>query len=163
MPSRNPLEPSVPRTLIRARRRIIATTIVDRCQALPEDERDLLLAVFEQGRTIQQVVRRQDPDPATLSRRSALARRNLRRLVRRILCPTFDVVRRLGPSWPPAMARVGHACFIRGLSMREAADALDISLYNVRRHAQAIRAIALASLNTPSPAPTPNQARDRAA
>lgn len=141
MASRLAFDPS-PRRLSRQRRRELAALLVARADALPEPDKALILEVYAAGRSVLDATRRDNPDPATLPARAGANRRRVRRLTRRMLTPTFELVRTQQPAWPPIRARVGHACFILGLSMRAASESLNLSLHTVRSHAHAIRAMA---------------------
>lgn len=134
------------RSLARARRRDVAAFMVKRADALAPDERALILTVYGEGRSVLEATRRQDANPATLPLRAAAERRRVRRLARRMTNPAFDLVRTRSNTWPPAMARIGRACFIEGLSMREASIRLRLSVYTVRSHMQAIRAMAASTI-----------------
>ena len=128
----------------RQRRRAIASALVSRAAALPDDDRDLILAVYADGRSILSIARRDEDDPERIRLRAAAIARRVRGLSRRMLHPAFDAVVLHAHAWPPAMRRVGHACFVLGLSMRRAAKQPGLSLHALRTHAQPTRALAAA-------------------
>ncbi len=136
------------RTRSRLRHRDVCLTLIHRADLLDAADRALLIAVYADGRSVHSLARADDPDPATLHQRSATLRRRVRRLARRLLTPTYQLVRTQSDSWPPVMVRVGRACFVQGLSMRDAARKLRLSIHTVRSLAQSIRALAAAA---PSP------------
>lgn len=128
----------------RLRLRTVCLTIIDRAQALAPDDRDLLIAVYADGFSVQHLARTLDPTPATLQTRAAALRRRVKRLTRRVLDPAFELVRTQSDAWSPVMARVGRCCFLQGLSIRETARHLRLSVHTVRLTAQSIRALSVA-------------------
>lgn len=81
-------------------------------------------------------------------------RRRVRQIAARVLSPIFVFVvahldpsdpgerRRLGlPCWSPTRRKIAQACVVRGLSFREAASELRVSLHTVRREMQSVRAL----------------------
>lgn len=130
--------------LKRGRRRDIAAALVERADALPDPDRALILAIYAQGRSVMDVTRDDTTSPGTLVVRAACTRRRVRALARRLLDPTFELVRMRSELWPPVMGRVGRACILEGLSMRQASQRLGVSVHTVRTHVHAIRALSLA-------------------
>jgi DNA-directed RNA polymerase specialized sigma24 family protein len=57
------------------------------------------------------------------------------------MSPQFIYVLRQRDEWTPTRRRVATACLLHGLSLRQAAAALHLSLYTVRRHQDAIIAL----------------------
>lgn len=157
MASRSNLVAFLPSSLARGRRRDVAAHIVQCAAELPEDDRTLITAVFAEGRTVLALARRQTSDPAAIAALAVRLRRRVRRLTHRLLDPAFDLVRTRSCTWSPALARVGHARYILGLSIRETADRLRLSTHTVRNLSQVIRTLAAsppssAALSTPPPA-----------
>ncbi len=124
--------------------------ILRRARWLDPDDAALLRAVYEQARPVAEIARLLDVDPRSV-------RRRVRILSERVLHPRFLVaarvvrpdadLRRLVPepdpaAWPPNRRRVAEAMVIRGLNMRDASIALGLSLHTVRRHIDAIHALA---------------------
>ena len=93
---------------------------------------------------------------------AATSRRRLRRLTARLLDPAFELVRTRAHSWTPTLARVGRARFIRGLSIRQTAQELRLSMHPVRAMSQAIRAMAAAP-HSPAAAVAAPPSREAAA
>lgn len=96
------------------------------------------------------------PRPGVLARPGRAGRTlryRVRRVVRRMLTPEYQAVARwmalekLGSAasawngWGPTRRRVAICCGLHGLSLREAAADLNISLHTVRRHWDAVRAL----------------------
>lgn len=108
--------------------------IVARAAFLPPSERLLVESYFREGRTIKILAEASATDPRVLSRR-------LRRLTERLLSDRFSFVLRNFEGWSPSRRRVAMAMVMQGLSMRAASIHLRMSLYSVRRHADAINAL----------------------
>jgi DNA-directed RNA polymerase specialized sigma24 family protein len=127
--------------LRRGIRREFAAALVERAAHLPEADRLLIEGVFRDGRSIAQIaeVWIKNPDPAYTPKS---LRRRLHRLVERLRSPAFALVAQHRDRWNPPMARVATACVLQGRSLREAADSLGMSLHTVRRHLDAVTAIA---------------------
>jgi DNA-directed RNA polymerase specialized sigma24 family protein len=125
-------------------------TVVRRAAWLAPTDGAVLLSVYEQGLPVAEAARRLGTDEKALTRR-------IRRLIERVMAPRFVLaarvlrpdpdLRRLLPepdplAWPPTRRRVADAVVIRGLTMRHAAAELRTSLHSVRRHMDAIHAMA---------------------
>ncbi len=145
--------------------RQLAETLADRAKRLPKPDRLLVEAVFRDGLSVvdvwdmglvshQRVCSRSDrpagddtlhpsddQDPAR-QRRVGIRRlrRHLKRLVERLASPRFVCVERFGQSWPTTRRRVAQACVIEGLSIRQAARTLNLSIHTVRKQLQTIDA-----------------------
>ncbi|MCL4220144.1 MAG: hypothetical protein KJZ65_02120 [Phycisphaerales bacterium] len=115
-------------------RRDRADCVVARAAFLAPAERLLVESYFRDGRTIKILAEASNTDPRVLSRR-------LRRLTERLLSDRFSFVLRNFESWSPSRRRVATAMVMQGLSMRAASMHLRMSLYSVRRHADAINAL----------------------
>jgi DNA-directed RNA polymerase specialized sigma24 family protein len=127
--------PSEGADLRRARNKQFAEILVARAQWLSPPDAALVRATFGQGSTVAQVARLARTDARSL-------RRRLRRLVRRLSSREFLVVLRAWEHWAPTRRRVARACFIDGLSQRQACKALKLSLHTIRRHSSAVKALA---------------------
>jgi DNA-directed RNA polymerase specialized sigma24 family protein len=116
------------------RRREVAAFIAARAEFLGPDERELMRAVYEEGKT-----------PTDLSRLTGLRprhiQRRVRRILRRVLSDRFLFVAAQRADWPAGRQRVATAVVLRGLSMRRAAQELGVSIYAVRYHMQAVEAM----------------------
>jgi hypothetical protein len=119
--------------LRRHRRRDEVETILLRAEHLPPADRALLLAVFQAGQTAIQVA-------ALRGQPAKIVRREVRRLVARVLTPEFLHVVQRRSRWSRARQQVGQVCFVERLSLREASRRLALSMYAVRRHCEWIRA-----------------------
>jgi DNA-directed RNA polymerase specialized sigma24 family protein len=152
--------------LRRSQRREAVQVLLDRAQAaeLPSEQVALLRAAYADGRSaieIAALVSAASIDPThaadaprdpTIPRVSATPRairRRLRRLSRRVMSPQFIFVLRHRDTWPPSRRRVATACVLHGLSLRQAAASLRLSLYTVRRHHDAIGALFESVTRTP--------------
>lgn len=129
--------------LRRGVQRGLAEALVERAALLPAPDRYLIEGVFRDGRTIAELAALwgEDPEPGQTPR---ALRRRLHRLVARLRSPAFVLVAEQQERWEGPMARVGAACVLRGRSMREAAGELGMSIHTVRRHLDAIMALASA-------------------
>lgn len=137
--------------LRRRSRRAYAETLVQRAAWLPATDRELVEAVFDEGLSVAAYVRRMrergaDIHPGRSALTARAARRRLRGLIARVLSPRFVFVVERRTAWAASRRRVAMACVVRGLSLREAAAALGMSLHAVRRHMDAVDALCLAHL-----------------
>jgi len=103
-------------------------------RALPEDERSLLEAVYGRGLSVKDVAGLVREEPRRLARR-------VKRLVERLLSPRFAFVYARRHAWPPRRRRVAETVVLHGRSMREACDALALSLHTVRRELDKVDAL----------------------
>lgn len=115
-------------------RRDRADSLVARAAFLPPDDRALIEAYFRDGQTIKVLSELHHTDARAMSRR-------IRRLCERLLSERFGFVLRNFESWSPSRRRVATATMLHGHSMRAASGVLRMSLYSVRRHADAINAL----------------------
>ncbi len=129
-----PTDPEQALDLRKRFRRDRADCVVARAGFLPPAERLLVESYFREGRTIKILAEASKTDPRVLSRR-------LRRLTERLLSDRFSFVLRNFETWSPSRRRVATAMVMQGLSMRAASIHLRMSLYSVRRHAEAINAL----------------------
>ncbi len=119
--------------------------LVRRAAWLTPEDRELVTSVFGEGLSVAAYTRRRrEHDPvAPVSVRTA--RRRLRRLVTRLLSPRFAFVIENRGDWPATRRRAAMACVVQGLSLREAASKMGVSLHAVRRHMDAVEALYLAT------------------
>ncbi len=109
--------------------------ILLRAEFLPKPDQALLEAYFRQGVGAD--------DLAALDGRSARTiRRRISTLADRVLDDLFVFVMRSQERFSPSRRRVAEAVYLHGLSRREAAESLDMTLYRVRRHCDAIEELA---------------------
>jgi len=118
-----------------------AERLVDRASALPDPDRVLVELVFREGKSMSDIAALRGVPPSVL-------RRRVRRLVRRMASDEFLFVSRHvaprhgGPcAWSGTRRRVAEACVLRGLSLRQAATLLNLSLHTVRTHRVALAAM----------------------
>lgn len=111
-----------------------AARLRHRAALLPDDERALVEALFEHGRSICSMARLMDLWPTTLKRR-------LDRVVTRLASPKFGFFAARLPRLSPVRQRIARACILHGFSQRAAARELRMSHHVVRRHADALHAM----------------------
>lgn len=120
--------------LRRRRRRELAEQIVRRADWLPREDKSILQAIYEDGRSVTEVAVLRGDSPRQL-------RRRVHRLVERVLSQKFTFVAAHLPSWSPTRRRVAEACVLHGLSLRRAAERLGLSHHTVRRNYEAVHAL----------------------
>lgn len=126
--------------LRRRRTRELAEIVVDHAQELRTEDRAVVMAIYRDGMTAQ--------DVAELRREPARRiRQRVRRLVSRLLSDRFLFVLRERDGWPPRRQRVARACVLEGRSMRAAAEHLRMSLHGVRREMQVVDAMYVEAVN----------------
>jgi DNA-directed RNA polymerase specialized sigma24 family protein len=116
--------------------------IVAAAAVLPDQERLLIETTYGDGKRLTDIARLRGDDPRTL-------RRRVRGIVRRMLDPEFGFVASRRAEWPRTRRLVAERCVLQGVSLRDAATTLGISLHTVRRHRDAIRALADAATTAP--------------
>ena len=116
----------------RSDRRRDAERLVQRAAWLRPDERALIEAVYGEGRTCADLARLMGVPAETV-------RRRVRRATRRAASGLFAFVAQHRESWGGARRGVATRCVLHGATLREAADALGLSLHAVRQHLTAIR------------------------
>ncbi len=112
----------------------MAAVVLGRADLLPEPDRALLVALFGRGQTAQQVGAMTGHDPRFIRRRA-------RSLAARVLEPRFVYVAGHRHRWPGLRRGVATSCILHGRSIRQAARELGTTVYNVRRHLNAIDAL----------------------
>jgi DNA-directed RNA polymerase specialized sigma24 family protein len=127
-------EPEAEARLTLPRKRSLAEQVVARAYLLNSTDRAFLLAAFDDGRSAADLGRLTGVSPRSV-------RRRLRRLADRVLSSRFLFVGKAMHRWPPTRRRVAEAVVLRGLSMRQAAQEMKISVYVVRAHMNAINAM----------------------
>ena len=137
-------DPAEAADLRRRRRRETVELILNRSAYLPDRDRLLIEGVFGEGHSVTELSALTGEAPRTL-------RRRVRRIVQRMVGvgqvgagrgggDKFLFVVRHMDNWAPTRRRVAEVCVLEGLSLRQAADRLGLSLYAVRRHHEAINA-----------------------
>jgi DNA-directed RNA polymerase specialized sigma24 family protein len=120
--------------LRRTHRREVVDRLLECCPHLPEQERVLIVSVFGAGQSATDLAGLLREDPR-------VTRRRVRRIIRRAMSPMFSYVARRSEAWPATRRAVARACYLQGLSMREAAARTGATLHAVRRHCLAVRAM----------------------
>lgn len=117
-----------------------AETLVERAALLPGEDRLLVEGVFRDGRSVTQLAQVwRRGDAATIDVRTL--RRRLQRVLRRMHTPEFRHVAAHHEAWPAPMSRVATACILHGLTLRQAAEHLGLSVHTVRRNFDAVLAL----------------------
>lgn len=112
--------------------------ILQRSEHLRDHDRQLLNLIFAGGKTAVDAASLLDKPPRAV-------RRQLRKLVLRLNSPRYLFVALHHKGWPPTRRGVAVACFLNGRSMSRAASELRLSYHTVRRHHDAIAALAEAA------------------
>ena len=125
-------------TLKRASARAFAERAAQRANHLDEPERQLLLAVCQRGQKATEIA-------ALVGENVRRTRRRIRGLLRRVMSREFALVVAQREAWGTTMRAVGDACIVRGHSLNRAAATLGLTYHAVRRHRDAIVAMANAA------------------
>ncbi len=108
--------------------------IVQRADWLEPDDRAMVQAMFADGYSAAQIARLSETPVRTI-------RARIHRIVTRLSDPRTAYVVRNAREWSRTRREIGRAIFVRGLSLRETANELEMSFYLVRRHREAIEAM----------------------
>lgn len=109
--------------------------VVQRAEWLEESDAALVRATYRDGHAAAAVARIMQQDERGLQRR-------LRKLIARLVSAEFSVVIQHWGNWNSTRRAVARACVLHGRSIRVAAEQLNLSLHTVRRHREAILAMA---------------------
>lgn len=112
--------------------RELAETLVARADYLLPEDRALINAIYRDGASAMEIAQLTDACPRTV-------RRRIRVLAQRTLDPRFAFVLFHRQDWPPTRRMVATELILHGRPLRATARHLNLSLYAVRRHADAIR------------------------
>lgn len=102
---------------------------------LPPGDRELMRAVFADGRSAASIARMAGRSPLVVQRRIA-------GLLDRIESTEYAVVVVHADQWPDRRAAIARTCIVEGLSTRTAARRLGISVHQVRLELVVIRSLA---------------------
>lgn len=102
---------------------------------LPPGDRELMRAVFADGRSAASIARMAGRSPLAVQRRIA-------GLLDRIESAEYAVVVLHADRWPDRRAAIARTCIVEGLSTRTAARRLGISMHQVRLELVVIRSLA---------------------
>ncbi|MFT5423459.1 MAG: DNA-directed RNA polymerase specialized sigma24 family protein [Phycisphaerales bacterium] len=102
-----------------------------RAQWLPTADRELVEAVYREGKSAAEIARLGDASVGVV-------RNRIKQIVDRLCSDRLPFVVERSPSWSPTRRRVARQCVIEGHSMRAASERLGVSLHTVRRHLGAI-------------------------
>ncbi len=120
--------------LRRKETRELGEIIVARSEFLLPDDRALVCAVFGEGMDSERVARLRGETARGV-------RRRVRKLAERVMSREFEVVAGHRDAWPRARRLVATACVLQGRTMREAAAHLRMTLHEVRRQMDLVRAL----------------------
>ncbi len=120
--------------LRRKETRELGEVIVARAEFLLPDDRALVCAVFGEGMDSERVARLRGETARGV-------RRRVRKLAERVMSREFEVVAGHRDAWPRARRLVATACVLQGRTMREAARHLRMTLHEVRRQMDLVRAL----------------------
>jgi hypothetical protein len=109
----------------RARR--FADTVAARAQWLPDDDRSLMLALYEHGQRVHELA-------AISGSTVRYLRCRARSILSRLRSDEFAFVVLYQSQWGPTTQAVARACILGGKSIRTAATSLGLTQYQVRRH-----------------------------
>lgn len=137
------IAPSSPRQLTKYQRseifdrrrrqgRDLAETLVARAEHLLPEDRALLNAIYRDGASAREIATLTGVSPKSV-------RLRIRKLAQRALDPRFAFVLVYQNNWAPTRRKVATEHVLHGLPLRETAKRLNLTLYTVRRHADAIR------------------------
>lgn len=122
----------------------LSTRVVERAHWLSPKDCELVLAYFERGMHASEI-------GTLLGYEPKYVRRRLKQLVFRLEDPRCAYVVTHRNAWTPKRRAIAEDLFIRGRSMREVSKAHNMSLHTIRKHRDAIEAMAQASLEERSP------------
>jgi DNA-directed RNA polymerase specialized sigma24 family protein len=108
--------------------------LVDFAEHLAAADRALVVNVFERGASATDLARAMGEDPRHV-------RRRLTRLVKRLASREFRFVVRHRSGWTPNQRRVADAVILRGMTQRDAARALHLTLHQVRTYLHAVHVL----------------------
>lgn len=115
-------------------RRGVVERLLDRADYLTASDRALLRGIYDRGMDAAEVAR-------VMGSRPRGVRQRVQRLIEHVNSPGFSFILRAGRRWPHTRRRVGELIFLQGLTQRDAAARLGISLHHVRREVERIRAL----------------------
>ncbi len=118
--------------------RALVDSILHRSEWLGPGDRQLLRSIYADGHPLAQLA------PMLRTGERSL-RRRVEKLLERLNSRRFAFVAVRHERWPQTRRRVAASMVLQGLSMRETADRMGMSLYGVRRHYEAINALFEAS------------------
>lgn len=121
--------------LRRRRKAELVEALAARAEGLGEADRALVLAAYRDGKRAVELAPLVGQGPRQI-------RRRLRGLVERLMSREYACVLSRRERWTPIRRRVADACVLRGRSLRVAARELGMSLHAVRRHRDAVLALA---------------------
>jgi DNA-directed RNA polymerase specialized sigma24 family protein len=127
---------NVPETAARRLRdrQDIVRMALDRAKALPRDERVLVQTVLGAGVPASNMACVANCRPRTMQRR-------FNRVLRRLRSESFTFVMRNADRWPPLRRNVAQAVLLRGMTQREAASHLGLTVHAVRKELDRIAAL----------------------
>lgn len=118
--------------------RALAESVLNRSEWLSPSDRQLLRSIYADGHPVARLA-----PMLHVGKRSL--RRRIERLLERVNSRRFAYVAARHARWPSTRRRIAASMVLEGRSLRETAESMGMSLYNVRRHYEAINALFEAS------------------
>ncbi|MDF1809426.1 MAG: hypothetical protein P1U42_07000 [Phycisphaerales bacterium] len=115
--------------------------LVRRAHWLEPADRELVLAMFRDGKSAVTISQLMNESPRNI-------RRRVRKLIERLNDPRVAYVVAHHKGWSKSRRAIAHSLFIKGKSMRETTEELGLSFYSVRKHRETIEAMCVASNNS---------------
>jgi transposase len=119
---------------------------VDQLLAMAEylapDDRALIEAIYGRGLSVRQVARAGCVTPGRITRR-------LRRLMQRLASPTFRLALTDSQDWPAQRRRIAEMALVKGVSLRDTAASVGVSLYRERQELERLRGLAGDAADSP--------------
>lgn len=112
--------------------------ILQRAEQLDRADRALLEQALAHGIKPRDIAAVSGKNVRTVQRR-------LQKLVQRLTCEATSCILRQSWTWPPLTRRIAIGLWIKGWTMRETADRLQVSLHRVRRERDRISGRLIAS------------------
>lgn len=124
--------------LRRRQSRSFSELLVSLAQFLPPQDRALVLAIHNHGKSVRETATLLGQPPRAVGRR-------VHQLVARLTQPVYRFVLLHAKEWTPPVRAVATAVFIHGKPLRSAAHALGLSYHQARRHRDAVLVMAQAA------------------
>ena len=105
--------------------------IAKRSRNLEGRDREIMLSIYHDGRSAASIARISGENHRAMVR-------HVRKITSRVLNPLFPFVIQHRETWSRRRQRIAKLIYIQGLSIRETADLMKISIYLVRKHRNAI-------------------------
>lgn len=136
------IDPDIAADRRRKQARHLRDIVPGRLEPLDPADAAILRAVFERGVAVASLIATtRGQDEMRFQSKARSMRRRVRRLVARVLSPSYLFVMRNEQQIPPPLRRVARLSVLQGRTQREVADELRLSLFETRRRIIAMRAL----------------------